>query len=200
MVKQIPQLLLFCRPIFIGVIAFMAMAKPPLANAIVLGSIGVCLLADILDGIVARNLNVSTTQLRVLDTVFDLSFYLSVLGYIYSVNPGVIQHHEGLLVCILLLEAMLYLVSLLRFSKFPSPHAFLSKVWGLYLAVEFILLIFQVEGAHFRLALYFGVLVHLDRVAIYVLLKTWDHDIPSSYHAWLHRNGKPFVRHKLLNG
>ncbi len=95
---------------------------------------------------------------------------------------------------------MMYLVSLARFGKLPSPHAILSKFWGIYLVVEFSLLILGVNGSHFMFALYIGIFVHLDRVLIYILLREWDHDIPSSYHALLIRNGKSIHRNKLFNG
>jgi CDP-diacylglycerol--glycerol-3-phosphate 3-phosphatidyltransferase len=200
MIKLIPNILLFSRPIFIGAIVFLAVTRPPHANLIVLSLITVCLVTDILDGIIARRLNISTTQFRVLDTIFDLAFYLCTLGYVFSINPVVLETNARLILSILTLEVLLYLTSLIRFGRLPSPHAFLSKVWGLYLAVEFYLLILQVEGNHFQLALCFGVIVHIDRLLIYLFLKSWDHDIPSSYHAWLLRNGKSITRHQLLNG
>src|SRR5690349_12291452 len=198
MIKQIPNILLFSRPVFIGVIVFLAVTQPPHANLLVLSLITVCLITDILDGIIARRLNISTTQFRLLDTLFDLVFYLCTLGYIFTINPSVLETNALLIISILTLEVLLYLTSLIRFGRLPSPHALLSKVWGLYLAVEFYLLILQVEGNHFQIALCFGIIVHIDRLLIYLLLKSWDHDIPSSYHAWLLRNGKTFNRHQLL--
>lgn len=160
----------------------------------------VTLLCDVFDGILARRFNVSTTQLRVLDTIFDLSFYLSVLFCVYRVNPIRVEQNLFLLAIILGLEILLYAISLTRFGKVPSPHAFLSKCWGLCLVIEFILLLLKVPGNHFTIALSFGMLVHAERVMIYWLLPHWEHDIPSVYHAWLIRQGRPIFRHKLLNG
>lgn len=200
MIKLIPNILLFSRPVFIGVIVFLAVTHPLHANLIVISLITACLITDILDGIIARRLKISTTQFRVLDTIFDLAFYLCTLGYVFSINRVALETNVQLIFSILTLEILLYLTSVIRFGRLPSPHAFLSKVWGLYLAVEFYLLILQIEGNHFQIALCFGVLVHIDRLLIYLLLKLWDHDIPSSYHAWLLRNGKTITRHQLLNG
>lgn len=157
-------------------------------------------LTDIFDGIIARRLNVSTENFRLLDTIFDLVFYLAILLFIFSCNSQEILSNLELITGILILEALMYLTSLIRFKKPPSPHAILSKFWGLYLVVEFTLLILEVKGNHFTIALIIGLFVHSDRLLIYVILKNWEHDIPSSYHALLLRNGKPIKRNKLFNG
>ena len=197
--KKIPALLLYSRPMAIGCLLYLtALETQPIYWMITI--ISFTLLADIFDGIIARKLNVSTTQLRVLDTIFDLAFYIAVLYCVYRVNATSVIQNRYLLAAILALEILLYSVSLLRFAKVPSPHAFLSKCWGLWLAVELILLLLRVPGDHFSFALKFGILVHLERLLIYLLLPKWDHDIPSVYHAWLIRQGRPIQRHKLLNG
>lgn len=157
-------------------------------------------IADIFDGIIARKLNISSRNFRVLDTLFDLLFYMSIFSFILCANPQSIRDNILLICCILSIEFIMYLVSLFRFSKLPSPHAILSKFWGLYIVVEFSLLILGVIGSHFRIALVFGIVVHLDRLLIYLLIKKWDHDIPSSYHALLLRKGKTINRMKIFNG
>lgn len=157
-------------------------------------------IADVLDGIIARKLNISTENFRLLDTLFDLLFYLSVFLFIFSTNSQEIESNAFLILGVLSLELLMYAICLFRFNKLPSPHAILSKFWGLYLVVEFTLLILGVRGNHFAIALAIGLFVHVDRILIYVLLKKWDHDIPSSYHALLLRKGKQIKRRKLFNG
>lgn len=158
------------------------------------------ILSDIFDGIIARKLNISTQRLRLLDTVVDLVFYISLLLYIMQRSPSIWSNNRVLIIAILALEGAMYIISLFRFNKFPSPHAILSKFWGIYLVIEFTLLLLGVPGSHFQIALYFGLGTHIDRVLIYSLIRTWDHDIPSSYHAFLLRQGKPIERRKLFNG
>ncbi len=157
-------------------------------------------IADIFDGIIARKLNISTTSFRVLDTIFDLLFYLSILVYIASTNSHAISNNTLLIVIIISLEGLMYIVSFIRFKKAPSPHAILSKFWGLYIIIEFTLLIMGVAGNHFTIALCFGVIIHTERVLIYSILKQWDHDIPTVYHALQLKQGKQIVRRKIFNG
>jgi CDP-diacylglycerol--glycerol-3-phosphate 3-phosphatidyltransferase len=198
--NKIPGILLYARPFFIATILIATFYPATQTRLIVLGLITVCILSDIFDGIIARQLNISSQHFRLLDTLFDLAFYITSLYYVWSVNPEVILENSTMLIILLALETLLYTISITRFGQLPSPHAFLSKIWGLYLAIEFFLLILKVDGNHFRMALWFGLIVHIDRVLIYALLRKWDHDIPSCYHAWLLRQGKLIIRHKLLNG
>ncbi|MEI6021437.1 MAG: CDP-alcohol phosphatidyltransferase family protein, partial [Bacteroidota bacterium] len=65
---------------------------------------------------------------------------------------------------------------------------------------EFSLLILGINGIHFKIALIIGAFVHIDRLLIYLLLKKWDHDIPSTFHAYQLSRGKNIRRNKLFNG
>src|SRR5687768_14453930 len=123
MINSIPKILLFSRPIFIGAIEFLAVFRPPQANPIVLGLITICLISDILDGIIARRLHISTTQFRLLDIRFDLAFYLCTLDYVFWANPVALETNAQLIPSILTLEISLYLTSMIRFGRLPSPHA-----------------------------------------------------------------------------
>jgi phosphatidylglycerophosphate synthase len=158
------------------------------------------IISDVFDGIIARKLNLSTQNLRLFDTGVDLFFYMALLVYINSLHPQIIPDNFAFVLIILSLEGVMYAISLLRFQKFPSPHAILSKFWGIYLVIEFTLLLLGISGIHFRIALLFGLVAHIDRVLIYALLPRWEHDIPSAYHALLLRQGKTIRRRKLFNG
>jgi|SRR5688572_6959235 len=158
------------------------------------------IISDILDGIIARKLETSGRVFRIMDTVVDLVFYLSIVFFISRTNWPALWENYLLVYVIFTLEFLMYTVSLIRFRQLPSPHALLSKLWGLVLVFEFTLLLLGVQGIHFQVALMFGVVVHVDRLLIYCLLRTWDHDIPSVYHAYLVSQGKHIRRWKLFNG
>lgn len=167
---------------------------------IVLWAMYLGIFSDIFDGIIARKQNTSSKQFRITDTAIDLVFYLSIAYFIFSFNPIIITNNSKLIAGILSLEALMYLISFVRFRQFPSPHDILSKFWAIYLLIEFTLLLLGVDGVHFTIALRIGLLVHTQRVLIYVVLKQWEHDIPSVYHAFLLRKGIKIKRMKLFNG
>ena len=200
MKSRLPLVLTISRLLFSFIIIIIAFFPFHSAPYVVIGLIYSGIITDILDGILARNLQVSTTFLRRLDTIIDLFFYFSCLYFIYCFNPAPFRENFILIFTILLLEFFMYSSSLLRFSKAPSPHAILSKLWGLYLVIEFTLLLLKVPGYHFTIALVVGILAHTDRLLIYLLLPSWDHDIPSFYHAWLIKQGHSIRRRKLFNG
>jgi len=198
--SMIPALLLYTRLFFALFILLLLFIDLPAENYVVLGLLYIGILSDLLDGIIARRLNISTDRLRVQDTFVDLLFYLAVLAYVFQARPGDFTGNLVLIIVILSQEALMYITSLARFGKLPSPHAILSKFWGILMVVEFSLLLLGVGGIHFTIALIYGIIVHLDRLLIYLFLKKWDHDIPSSFHAWQIRKGLPIRRHKLFNG
>jgi len=198
--KYIPALLLYSRLLIAFAIFIFSFTKNFHTAYIVLSLIYTGILTDIFDGIIARNIKISTSKFRVHDTIIDLFFYFSILFYVYFKKNAVINNNIILIISILILELSMYLISLIKFGKLPSPHAVLSKFWGLYLITEFSLLILNVPGNHFRIALIIGLFVHLDRVLIYFFIKKWEHDVPSSVHAYKLRKGKQIVRKKIFNG
>lgn len=200
MKNAIPHLLLYSRlvvAIFIFLNTYLIQSENPI---LILALMYYGILSDIFDGIIARQIGVSTKSFRQLDTIFDLLFFFSIFYYISVHTPNFYEDYGTFISIILILEASMYLISFLRFKKAPSPHSIPSKFWGILLIIEFSLLILQVSGNHFHVALVYGAFVHLDRVLIYSLLKKWDHDIPTSYHAYLLRKGRTITRKKLFNG
>lgn len=197
---KVPAALLYSRLLFCLIILFLALSNYSYDSLIVIVLLYTGIVTDIFDGIIARKLNVSTPNFRLLDTLFDLFFYVSILFFVNSKHNDEVQNNLNLILVLFMLEGSMYGVSWFRFGKLPSPHAVLSKFWGLYLVIEFTLILSRVEGTHFTIALLIGLFVHVDRLLIYVLLKQWDHDIPSSYHALLLRQGKQIRRRRLFNG
>lgn len=197
---KIPELLLYSRLSIVFVIIVLTFFPIKNTDALILGLIYLGVISDIFDGIIARKLNVSNEKLRVLDTLFDLIFYASIISYIFKNKPHLLFNNQFLIFTIIGIECMMYAVSLLRFKKFPSPHALLSKFWGLYLIFEFTLILLEIQGIHFKVALFAGIFVHTDRLLIYMIIKSWHHDVPSSFHAYKLRKGQPIKRFKLFNG
>ena len=89
----------------------------------------------------------------------------------------------------------------MKFRKETCTHALLSKLWGITLLVAFVSMIgFGHAGIPFFLAVFFGIVGHIDVYLIIYFLPKWTHNVPSSYHAYLIREGKSIKRHKLFNG
>ncbi len=197
---HIPKILLYARLLLAFFVLGISVFSVSELNNVILVIMYIGIITDIFDGIIARKLNVSEKNFRIHDTLIDLFFYISILYYIFEYNSQLFYDNKYLISAIFTLEILMYVISFVKFGKLPSPHALLSKFWGIYIVVEFTLLLLNVNGIHFRIALVTGVFVHIDRVFIYLFLRKWDHDIPTCYHAYQSRKGKHIKRIKLFNG
>ncbi len=188
--KNIPYLLIAIRFIFAPVIFIVSYFNGRESGLTILTLMFIGLLTDIFDGIIARKVGVSSEKLRRLDSQVDLVFWLSVGCAAYFINPGIIKSHQGSIILIFIMEALCYLISIIKFKNETCTHAFLSKMWGLSLLVAFIYLIgFQQAGWAFYLAVILGIISHIDVILIILILPKWHYDVPSFYHALKIRKG-----------
>ncbi|MEN9444061.1 MAG: hypothetical protein RIS47_951 [Bacteroidota bacterium] len=197
---NIPQALILFRFLSAPCILYMAVGWGETASPYILLAMYLGLISDILDGIIARKFQQSTTSLRRLDSQTDMVFWLSIGIASWHLHPEILAPHSWAIALILSMELSVYVVSFLKFGKETCTHAFLSKLWGLSLLAAFTSLIgFGQAGIPFYVALWLGILSHADRICITLLLPQWTHDIPSAYHAYLLRKGHRFSKNKYLN-
>ena len=198
---NIPVVLILFRLIASPVILSLAYfvgeeTKPFILTLMYLG-----LVSDILDGIIARKQKISTSKLRRMDSQVDMVFWLSLGFATWFLYPKLIAENAIPIYAILSMEIACYLISFIKFKRETCTHAFLSKLWGISLLIAFTSLIgFNYAGFPFQLAIFMGLISHIDRILITLILPKWTHDIPSCYHALLIRRGIDFKKNDLLNG
>lgn len=159
------------------------------------------ILSDVFDGIYARMYRVSTEKLRRMDSQTDLIFWLCAGWCSWLLHPEIVLENKYAIITIFIMEGLTYVFSILKFGKETCTHALLSKLWGITLFIAFISILgFGHAGLPFALAVTFGVISHIDVYLIILLLPKWTHDVPSSWHAWQIRQGKPIKRYKIFNG
>lgn len=200
MKKQIPIALILFRLTLVPILISLTYLFGEDARALLVILIILGLLSDILDGIFARQLHISTEKLRRMDSQTDMLFWLSVGWCSRLLHPEIIKIHSYGIAMIFVMEILTYVLSISKFGKETCTHAFLSKIWGLTLCAAFIGMIgFGYGGITMYLAIIFGLISHIDVILIIFILPKWTHDIPSAYHAYLIRKGKIFKKNKLLN-
>ena len=85
--KQFPYALIISR-LFLGfLIVFLAFLKIENFREIIIASLALGFLTDIFDGIIARQLKISTVNLRRIDSIVDQSFWLCGLIASYLIAP-----------------------------------------------------------------------------------------------------------------
>lgn len=197
---NIPKVLIFTRFLFGLIILALAYFIKDDAKIYIVILMYLGLLSDIFDGIIARQQGLSTEALRRWDSQVDLVFWLCIGIATWMLYPEVVKNHRWAIISIFILEALCYAISILKFGKETCTHAYLSKLWGISLVVAFTsLLALGHDGKPFNVSIVLGIVSQLDVILIILILNTWTHDIPSSYHAFLIRNNIPFKKYKLFN-
>ncbi|MBN8788139.1 MAG: CDP-alcohol phosphatidyltransferase family protein [Terrimonas sp.] len=200
MKARIPVLLIVFRLILAPVILFITWQYKHEAKPLILVLMYLGLISDIFDGIIARNLHVASTALRRFDSQTDMVFWVSIGVSTWMLYPELIKNNTIPVVIIFVMEGMCYAISIIKFGRETCTHAFLSKMWGISLLIAFTSLIgFSHAGIPFTAAIVLGLISHIDRIMITLILPSWTHDIPSAYHAYLIRKGVAFKKNKLFN-
>jgi len=75
------------------------------------------LLSDIFDGIIARQMGISTVKMRRMDSQTDLVFWLSIGIACYHLNPELIKTYRYEVIAIFIMEGLCYTISFLKFGK-----------------------------------------------------------------------------------
>ncbi|MBI1846267.1 MAG: CDP-alcohol phosphatidyltransferase family protein [Candidatus Rokubacteria bacterium] len=137
-------------------------------------------LSDVLDGVIARRLGVASAGLRRADSLADLVLYACVFASAWLVHRDVVLAFRWPLAAVVATLLAAYAVSLIKFGRPPSYHAYSAKAWGLLLGVATVALFgFGYAGLALWGAILGGVVNNLEDVAITLVLPRGAHDIPT---------------------
>lgn len=147
--------------------------------------VGLALLSDVFDGVLARRWRLDTAALRRWDTRADTFFYACVLVVVLLRCPDAFQRRWPLIAALIAAEAAQHLVAVIKYRRHASYHSILSKIWGLLLAAAMIALLgWGVDNWFLDLAIAWGILCNLQGLAMTLLLPAWHRDVPTLFHAW----------------
>ncbi|TBX65005.1 CDP-alcohol phosphatidyltransferase [Flavobacterium silvisoli] len=167
--------------------------------ATVLFSVG--LLSDVFDGIIARQLNVSTPKLRRLDSTVDQVFFIAFAIATFIQCPAFFENNRLQLSILFGFEVMAYLLCFLKFRKEIATHSIGAKIWTLFLFATLLEIIWQCQSdVLFAFCFWIGLATRLEIMVIILMIKNWTNDVPSAYHAWQLRQGRAIRRNKIFNG
>lgn len=197
---SVPYLLIFFRFLLAPAVVVISYLMGEQAAYIVLVMMFLGLLSDIFDGIIARKMKIDTELMRRLDSQTDLVFWLCIAWSCYLIYPHLIKENLIGVIALVLMEAMCYATSLIKFRKETCTHAFVSKMWGLTLLATFTSMLgFGYGGWVLKTCIILGLISQLDVILIILILPKWAHDVPSFYQAILIRKGVSFKKSKYLN-
>ncbi|MEO0987756.1 MAG: CDP-alcohol phosphatidyltransferase family protein [Cyanobacteria bacterium J06639_14] len=145
----------------------------------------VAVFSDIVDGMIARRLQVVTASLREADSRADLCLYLCVIAAIWHVYPTVLQEFQVPLTIAIASQGLQWITSLSKYGRLASYHSYSAKFWGISLAIATVsLFAFNYAGILFLATLLIGTLHNLEEVAMTAILPTWTFDVKTIQAAW----------------
>lgn len=199
--KQVPMLLIWLR-LFLGLCMVpVAVFFPGHFAAIAIPMLTVGLISDILDGIVARRLGVSTEWLRRMDSSVDQVFFVAVVCATWIHCPTFFSEHALKLGILVGFEVMTYVLSFAKFRKEVATHTLGAKAWTLLLFATLVQLMIQCEsGMLFEVFFWVGLLTRMEIMAIILILKEWTNDVPTVYHAVRLRQWREIRRSNWFSG
>lgn len=201
MKAKIPITLIFSRLIIGFIIIALSAARVDNYKAIAIILLTFGLLTDIFDGIIARQLNISTQKLRRLDSSIDQVFFISFAVATYIQCPDFFKANSLKLTILFGFEALTYVVSFIKFKKEIATHSIGAKIWTLLLFATLIQIILECQSILlFNICFWIGLLTRLEIIAIILILKKWTNDVPTFYHSMKLRQDKEIKRHKIFNG
>ncbi len=142
--------------------------------------LGLGVLSDIFDGIIARRLGVATESLRTWDSRVDVIFWVGAVLGLHLMHPALWPATWPAIAAILALELANHALSFAKFRREASPHHYASKLFGLTLwALLTQLYLTGTPGPLLWLALAVGVVSQLEAAAITLRLTAWRCDVPT---------------------
>lgn len=197
--NSIPYALLYSRLIVSILIIVFSFIK---IEPVVIISLSIyAIVSDVLDGIIARHLKISTKEMRQMDTKIDTVFWFSCLFYISINHPLFLKNHLLQVGVLVFSEFLIIVFGFLKFQERISYHTIISKFWALLLLWFFIDLVLNQSGEYsFMISFWYGVFVQIEIVLIAAILKKTQTDVPSVFHAIKLKKGLKISRNKLFNG
>ncbi len=159
------------------------------------------IVSDIFDGMLARHLKISTVKMRQTDTKIDTVFWLGCLFYLCMHHTAFIKTYVIQLIILVSSECIIILFGLLKFNERISYHTILSKVWALILLWFFIDLVSNdTSYISFTIAFWYGLMVQFEILAIAIILKINQTDVPGLVQAIKLRKGLLIKKNRFFNG
>lgn len=201
MMKRIPIAFILLRLIIGPLIIILSLQQVANYSLIAITLLAIGLLTDIFDGIIARRLNVSTQQLRRLDSTIDQIFFISVAIATYIQCQDFFKLNAIRLTILFSFEGFAYLICFIKFKKEIATHSIGAKIWTLFLFATLVEIMAHCKSLIlFEWCFWIGLISRLEIIAIIIILKKWTNDVPTFYHSILLRSGKEIKRNKLFNG
>ena len=143
---------------------------------------GMMLFSDILDGYIARRMNQITELGAKLDSLGDITTYLSTPLAVWWLWPEIIRQEALYIVVALAVYIFPAFFSLAKFGQLASYHTWITKVSAVLMSSGVLLLLIIGSTIIFHIAVLFLVVEAIENIAITLVLKEPRSNIRSLWH------------------
>ena len=142
----------------------------------------VSLLSDVVDGYLARKLNIATKRGARLDSTGDiLTLVVAIVAIYFFEREFVFEHYKAFLL-IVGLYILQVILSFIRFGKLSSYHTFLAKAAAVFQGAFILsLLFFEAQYWLFYLTLIISVAEILEEIIITFIIPKWRANVKGLY-------------------
>lgn len=197
---SIPFLLIYSRIVIALVIVMLAIGRIGDYSTWIAGLMLLGLLTDVFDGIIARQLGISTEKLRIWDSNVDQFFWLAVLGAVFYLNLEFVKQNLLWLIVVLVFEVATYVFSYFKFKRTIATHSILAKIWTVSLLWFLIDLVWNSSSlVAFWVCVGLGIVSRLEILLMILKLNNWTTDIPSIWAVSKINQGLTVKKNRLFN-
>ena len=142
-------------------------------------------IGDIYDGRLARRWKCDSPRVRFFDTMADTFFYACVGVALWLCRPQILRASAGLIAAMLAVEALRWLLEILKYGKPASYHTHLARFWGVVMAVSVLAVLATAQGRILLdAAMLVGIACNLEGIAMSMVLPVWTRDVRNFRAAW----------------
>ena len=147
--------------------------------------LGLAILSDILDGMLARRANVASQFFRRMDSIVDSALFLFVAAAAWAAHRDILIQSQALVMGMFALWLISQIPALIKFKRAAAYHSYSAKAAGLALLAAGVGLFgFAQGGALLNAALWAAIISHLERIGITLMLPEWRTDVNGIWVAW----------------
>jgi len=185
---NLPNLLSSYRLVMAPVLVLLALADERTFFVVFLC---ISFVTDVLDGIIARAWNLSTSFGSRLDSTADEMTFVAALVGAFKFEHQALEPHVSLLYIFIALLALATFIPIIKFRKIPSLHLYSFKLNALLQTIFFFcLFVFDFYTYLYYPVFTFGVLACLESIAITLLLDKPISNAKGIYWVLLKKSGR----------
>ena len=176
---SIPNILSLLRLALVPVLVALASAQ---RGDIFLLVLVVSLISDVLDGYLARKLDLASELGAKLDSWGDILTYAAMILGLHLIWPDIFDQHAEFLFAAIMSFVLPTLLAFRKFGSYPSYHTWGAKLAAVLIAPAYYVLILTDVDSFFRVVILFHVLVAVEEMAITYILNQPRSNVSSVFY------------------